>query len=98
MDNTEVKETTPEKPATEEEVQSPVVRYVLIGLVTISLVLLLYYAYDKFISNSSTESMAKGLEQERDDPVVDFNLREAIKHLQTLQQNVLKTLSDVTGI
>ena len=77
---------------------SPVARYVMIGVITIALVLLVYYAYSRFIDNSISEPMAKGVEQERDDPVVDFNLREAIKNLQNIQRNVLKTLSNVSDV
>jgi hypothetical protein len=42
--------------------------------------------------------MTKGVEQERDDPVVDFNLREAIRDLQGIQQRVLSTLSETMNI
>ncbi len=94
MDNPE----TPTTNVTEATESSPVLRYALIGALTVALILLVYYAYARFIDNSLSEPMAKGVEQERDDPVIDFNLREAIKNLQNIQQNVLKTLSDVSEI
>ena len=72
--------------------------YVFIGVLTVALVLLLYYAYGRFVSNSIEEPMTKGVEQERDDPVVDFNLREAIRDLQGIQQRVLSTLSETMNI
>lgn len=72
--------------------------YVFIGVLTVALVLLLYYAYGRFVSNSIEEPMTKGVEQERDDPVVDFNLREAIRDLQGIQQRVLGTLSETMNI
>jgi hypothetical protein len=101
---TEVQSTTLEPKLQESAALVPakessnVVKYILIGVITISLVLLVYYAYARFIDNSLTEPMSKGVEQERDDPVVDFNLREAIKNLQNIQKNVLSTLSDVSDI
>ncbi len=94
MDNTE----TPSNAVTEATESKPVLKYVLIGVLTVALILLVYYAYARFVDNSLTEPMAKGVEQERDDPVIDFNLREAIKNLRNIQQNVLKTLSDVSEI
>ena len=72
--------------------------YAFIGVLTVALVLLLYYAYGRFVSNSIEEPMTKGVKQERDDPVVDFNLREAIKDLQGMQQRVLSTLSETMSI
>lgn len=78
--------------------EKPWLTYVFIGVLTVALVLLLYYAYGRFVSNSIEEPMTKGLEQERDDPVVDFNLREAIKDLQGMQQRVLSTLSETINI
>jgi cytochrome c-type biogenesis protein CcmH/NrfG len=68
-------------------------KYIFIGVLTVVLILLVYYGYETFIKNSSKETCTKGVEQERDDPVIDFNLREAIRDLQTIQKNVLSTLS-----
>ena len=80
------------EPKKEEE--SQVYNYVFIGILTVVLVFLLYYAYLRFSEQSIAEPYVKGLEQERDDPVIDFNLREAIKELQNIQRNVMKTLSE----
>jgi len=68
-------------------------KYIFIGVLTVVLILLVYYGYETFVKNSSKETFTKGVEQERDDPVIDFNLREAIRDLQTIQKNVLSTLS-----
>ena len=78
---------------TEDDDSKPIGRYIMIGVITIALVLLVYYAYSRFIDNSSTGSTPK--DTERDEPITDFNLREAIKNLQNIQRNVLKTLSDI---
>jgi hypothetical protein len=77
-----------------ESSDSNVVTYVLIGVCIIVVVLLIYYAYKRFIKNSIKDPFTKGQEQERDDPVVDFNLREAVLELQDMQKQILKTLSD----
>ena len=77
---------------------SPWLTSLLVGVLTIALVLLLYYAYNRFVTNSIEEPMTKGLEQERDDPITDFNLREAIKELQGIQRRILSTLSEAVNI
>ena len=86
------------KSSPEDEESRPVFRYVMIGVITIALVLLVYYAYSRFVENSVNDGTSKNAEQERDDPVTDFNLREAIKNLQNIQNNVLKTLSEVSDM
>jgi ABC-type arginine transport system permease subunit len=68
--------------------------YIFAAVLSVVLILLLYYAYSRFITNTVEEPMTKGTEQERDDPVIDFNLREAIKDLQNMQKNVMATLSE----
>ena len=82
------------QPTTEKETESSVFKNIFIGILVLALVFLIYYAYNRFVANSIAEPMTKGLEQERDDPVVDFNLREAIRNLRNMQKNVLSTLSE----
>ena len=53
------------------------------------LVCLLYYAYVQFTENSNAQDQEKN-----DDPVDDFNLREAIQELQEMQKKILGTLSE----
>lgn len=72
--------------------------YIFIGVLVVVLVVLLYYAYCRFVDNSTSEPLVKGNQQERDDPVIDFNLRESINELQRIQRNILKTLSDNADI
>ncbi len=83
---------------TDDSSGSSILRYVFIGVLTVALIILLYYAYNRFVANTLEEPMTKGVEQERDDPVVDFNLREAIKNLQGIQKRVLSTLSETMNI
>ncbi len=68
--------------------------YIFIGVLAVALICLLYYAYCRFSENSTTEPFTKGTAQERDDPVIDFNLREAIKELQNTQRQIMKTISE----
>lgn len=72
--------------------------YVFIGFLSVVLILLLYYAYCRFVENSVEEPFVKGQTQERDDPVIDFNLRESIKELQNLQRNIMSTISENSDI
>lgn len=74
--------------------ESNLYSYIFIGVLLVVLILLLYYAYNRFVSNSVKEPFTKGNQQERDDPVVDFNLREVIEELKRMQGQVLKTLSE----
>jgi hypothetical protein len=83
---------TDEKTSTDEG--SNLYYYIFIAIVTVLVVFLLYYAYTRFISKQSDDNFTKGQEQERDDPVTDFNLRESIKELQGMQRNILKTISE----
>ena len=70
------------------------VYYFTLGVVIICILYILYHAYNKFICNSR-ESFVKGNEQERTDTVVDFNLREAIKELENLQNSILTKVSNI---
>lgn len=70
------------------------VYYFTFGVVIICILYILYHAYNKFMCNSQ-ESFVKGNEQERTDTVVDFNLREAIKELENLQNSILTKVSNI---
>jgi cytochrome c-type biogenesis protein CcmH/NrfG len=78
----------------DDKTESNIYSYVFTAVLAVVLIFLLYYAYCRFAENSVTEPYVKGQEQERDDPVVDFNLRESIKELQNLQRQVMKTISE----
>lgn len=71
--------------------------YVFIGVLAVVLILLLYYAYGRFVENSIKDPFTDGTQQERDDPVDDFNLRDAIKELQNIQKKVVSTLSEASA-
>ena len=88
--NDNVNEKSDDKPSdiiqvTKTEINS----YVLIGVLAFVLVCLLYYAYVQFTENSNAQDQEKN-----DDPVDDFNLREAIQELQEMQKKILGTLSE----
>lgn len=87
---------TASNPASADSEDKSVYTYIFIAILAVCLMLLLYFAYGRFVSGSVEESMTKGAEHERDDPVIDFNLREAIRELQNMQKQVLATLSDST--
>jgi len=72
--------------------------YVFYGLVVLGIVLLAWYAYGRFVENSISEPFVEGQRQERGDPIMDFNLHEAIKDLERMQKKVLQRLSNDTGI
>jgi hypothetical protein len=68
--------------------------WILVGVLAVVLIVLVYYGYQKF--NTNKDYMAASQEAERDDPVADFNLREAIRDLQNKQAKVMKTLSSMS--
>lgn len=79
--------------------ENSVSTYIFVAVMIIIVIFLIYYGYNKFVTNkNSKEGISKGSTQERDDPVVDFNLREAIRDLQNIQKRVLSTLSEATDI
>jgi hypothetical protein len=84
--------------ASDDSEKTNITTYLIIGISIIAVILLLIFAYKKFIDNSDSEPFVKGLQQERDDPVMDFNLNEAIKELEGLQKKVLQKLSNDTGL
>lgn len=79
---------------TKEGEESNIYSYIFIAILSVVLILLLYYAYNRFVTNSVKDPFTKGNQQERDDPVVDFNLREVIEELRHTQGLILKTLSE----
>lgn len=83
--------------ATESE-ETSLYTYLFVGVLVVALCALLYYGYNRFVTGSIKEPMTKGVKQTRDDPVVDFNLRETLKELQNTQKRVIATLSDVADI
>jgi hypothetical protein len=62
--------------------------YIILAVVVF---VVLYYAYTKFYKNA--EEFTEETASERTDPVSDFNLREAINELETMQKKILSKLS-----
>lgn len=87
-------DTTKSVETTKSDEKTTVGTYIFIGVLSLVLIALIYYAYNRFVENSVEEPFTDGVEQERDDPVVDFNLREAIADLNGMQQKVLSGLSE----
>jgi hypothetical protein len=69
-------------------VETSYLKYI-VGFVVVAVIVAVgYFAYGHFMQNKK-ETVAV----EKDEPIIDFNLREAIKELQTMQNKILKTLS-----
>lgn len=62
--------------------------YIILAIVVF---VVLYYAYTKFYKNA--EEFTEETASEKTDPVSDFNLREAIHELETMQKKILSKLS-----
>lgn len=111
MSETKVEETTQTATATpdtetlvvknedEKQTSSNLVKYFIYGLCVVIIVMACYYAYQQFVENQDKpDAFVKGLTQERDDPVMDYNLHEAIDDLEKKQQAILQTLSQDSGL
>jgi hypothetical protein len=82
----------------DKENSSNVIRYT-VGIFFIAfIILLIWYAYWRFVESSISEPFVEETIQERDDPLADFNLHSAIKDLERMQKKVIGTLSQHTGI
>lgn len=97
------KDSTPEESSNEassieESSGYTTVQIVLAVIIVAVVVALLYYGYNRFVTNSISEPFVEGQRQERSDTVSDYNLSDAIKKLERIQSNVLKQLSSSTGL
>jgi uncharacterized membrane protein YukC len=98
-DTVNLANTTPQSAASNttggaDPAKKSLVYYFTFGVIIICVLYILYHAYHKFVCNSK-ESFIKGNEQERTDTVVDFNLREAVKELENLQNSILSKVSNL---
>ena len=69
-------------------------KYIVYGLCAIVTILLLYYAYSRFVENSVDEPFVKGQSPERSDAAADYNLHEAVYKLENMQKRILRSVSD----
>lgn len=76
--------------------QDPAMRWFLIAVLTTAVILIIWYAYCCF--NNGKESFKKGTEQERDDPIADFNLREVLNDLKVRQKMIMSSLSEMSDL
>jgi hypothetical protein len=77
----------------------PVITYITIGLVVISIAILIYFAYKSFVNKADDgECDDEEGPAEKDEAITDFNLRDAITNLQEIQKRVMRTLSDASNI
>ena len=67
-------------------------------VIIVSIFYLIYYAYQQFLLNRCADGFVAGLEQERSDTVVDFDLRGEINQLENMQRNILNNLSNNTNL
>lgn len=77
--------------------------YGLIVVFVILVILLLYYAYNQFYANSEDESSdttkaGDKKSKQKDEMISDYNLAEAIDHLEKKQNQILRRLSDDVGL
>lgn len=91
---------SPASTKSDDSEKTPVIKYVLYAITLVCIIALAYYSYNRFQDNKNTEDTSDSFtnEQERDDPQSDYNLHEAIRELKQLQNDIVGTLSNDTGI
>lgn len=77
-----------------EESDSSLYTYILIGLGVIIFIILAWYIYSKFTENACKDDD----KAEKDENIMDYNLREEIQKLEQMQRNILKKVSADPGI
>jgi len=71
-----------------------VVNYIIIGVVIIIVLVIIWFAYDKFMENRNSSDSSK----EKENPVADYDLEDEIYKLNQLQNKILKNISQDVGI
>jgi p-aminobenzoyl-glutamate transporter AbgT len=84
------------KPVLVED-KKPLMSYIVIAVVVVIIIAALWYGYSQFTKNQKTQVKVKK-DPERDEAIIDYNLRDEINELEKIQQNVLKNLSSDPGI
>jgi hypothetical protein len=79
----------------ESEEGRPLLTYIAVGVLVITIVVLVFYAYTKFTDNECEDEEEK---PDKEDLIADFNLRDAIQSLQATQNRVLSSISDISNI
>lgn len=84
------------KPVVIED-KKPIMTYIVIAVIIVIVIAAIWYAYSKFTKNQKTTCKVKK-DPERDEPIIDYNLRDEISELERIQNSVLKNLSSDPGI
>ena len=86
------------QPIQKEHEKTSIVTIMCYCVIIVTIFYLIYNAYHQFLTNRCSDGFVAGLEQERSDTVVDFDLRGEINQLENMQQNILNNLSSNTNI
>lgn len=81
-----------------DDKKSNLITILIYTIFIVVVIVCLYYAYQQFTENCNSENFSKNPEQERTDPIMDFNLQETIFQLNKQQNNILKGLSNESDI
>lgn len=74
-------------------------QYVTYGILIFCFVILLWYAYGKFVENKKKKQITERKTRDPgNDPLADYNLKEAIGDLEDMQKKIVSGLSDDTGL
>lgn len=84
------------KPVAEND-KGSLTSYIVIAVVVVVIIAAIWYGYSQFTKNQKTPVKVKK-DPERDEAIIDYNLRDEINELEKIQQNVLKNLSSDPGI
>lgn len=85
------------KPVTDvQEAPTEIWTYILVGILIVSIVILFWYAWNKWATGS--EEYVDEKEVVKDDKLADFNLRDMIEDIEAKQQKILQRLTSDVGI
>ena len=86
--------TTPDQSPQVSNTESSTWYYIIVGICTLCVVVLIYYSYRAWVKNADSSDGRV----DKDDPVMDFNLKENIDQLEKMQNKILDKLSKDTGL
>lgn len=91
---------TPVIPAVDDkDKKKSLMSYLIIAVVAVALIVIVWYAYSKFMKNQqSFDGKKPGKAVNKDETLADYNLQDAIDQLEKKQRDILKNLSEDTGI
>lgn len=83
----------------EKDKKKSLVSYIIIAVIAVALIVIVWYAYSRFTKNQqSFDGKKPDKAVNKDETLSDYNLQDAIDQIEKKQREILKNLSEDTGI